>query len=134
MNSERKALIRYRYQKARETLQVAEELRAQNHLSHAVNRYYYAVFYAIQSLLAAISAESRKHSGVIACFNREFVKTGIFDKKYARIVQHLFEERSDADYEDFKVFQKAEVEDLSEEVKAFLPAVEKYLAAEGWMD
>ena len=91
MNSERADLIRYRYEKARDAFDTAEELFAKNRFNHAVNRYYYAVFYAIQALLATIKSETRKHSGAIALFNKHFVKTGMFDRKFAKMVQHLFE-------------------------------------------
>ncbi len=47
---------------------------------------------------------------------------------------NLFDERSDADYEDFKVFQKQEVEDLRGDVSDFLQAVGAYLAEKQWID
>ncbi len=134
MNHQRGDLVKYRYEKAQETFKAAEKLLAENLFHHAVNRYYYTVFYAIQALLATIKSESRKHSGTIAIFNKEFVKTGLFDKKYSRIVKHLFDERSDADYQDFKVFQKSEVEDLRLDVADFLKAVGEYLLQEEWLD
>ncbi len=134
MNITRYTLVKYRYEKAQDTFDAAEALFAENRLRHAVNRYYYAVFYAIQALLATIELESRRHSGTIALFNKHFVKTGIFGKKYAKIVMNLFDERSDADYEDFKVFQGQEVEDLREDVASFLKAVGKYLSKEQWVD
>lgn len=128
MNYEEKELVKYRYEKAQDTFDTAEELFFGNRFNHAVNRYYYAVFYAIQALLATTGFETKKHSGAIAGFNKHFVKTGIFDKKYTRFVMHLFEERGDADYKDFKVFQRPEVEDLRMDVADFLQAVGKYLA------
>jgi len=45
----------------------------------AVNRAYYAIFYAANALLATKGLERSKHSGVIAAFRQHFVKTGIVD-------------------------------------------------------
>jgi len=134
LNPERKALVKYRYEKSQNTFNVAETLFNADQYSHAVNRYYYAVFYAIRALLATVELESRKHSGTIALFNKRFVKTGLFAKKYSEVVRYCFEERSDADYEDFRVFEKQEVEDLSADVASFLQAVGEYLAKTQWID
>ena len=66
-------------------------------------------------------------AGVIAYFQREYIKTGIFDKKYSKYVQSAFQIRNSCDYDDFFIasrqdaeeqYQKAE--ELYEEVKAFL--------------
>jgi len=64
---------------------------------------------------------------IIAYFQREYIKTGIFDKKYSKYVQSVFQIRNSCDYDDFFIasrqdaeeqYQKAE--ELYEEVKAFL--------------
>jgi len=132
LSFEKKDLVRYRYEKAQDTLEAAELLFKENKLSHAVNRYYYAVFYCIQALLVTIDLSSQKHSGVIGFFNRHFVKSGIFDKKYAKIAVHIFEERNDADYEDFRTFSIQEIKDLGEDAADFLQTVGKFLYKEGW--
>ena len=134
MNYEGKILAKYRYEKAIDTFNAAEALFSENRFNHAVNRYYYTVFHAIQALLATIGSKTKKHSGAIAEFNRHFVKTGIFDKNYAKMVKHLFEERGEADYRDFKVFQKQEVEELRADVTGFLQAVRDYLSREHWLE
>ncbi|MFQ5646562.1 MAG: HEPN domain-containing protein [bacterium] len=126
-------MVKYRYEKAQDTLDAAKALFTENRFNHAVNRYYYAAFYAIQSLLATLELESRKHSGSISLFNKHFVKSGIFDKKYARISMNLFDERNDADYQDFKVFSKQEVDNLRSGVNDFLQAVGNYLSEKEWL-
>ena len=73
------------------------------------------------------SAKLLLDAGVIAYFQREYIKTGIFDKKYSKYVQSAFQIRNSCDYDDFFIasrqdaeeqYQKAE--ELYEEVKAFL--------------
>lgn len=51
MNSEKKELIKYRLMRAREALDDAKILLDNNRLFSSVNRIYYAMFYAVSSLL-----------------------------------------------------------------------------------
>ena len=45
----------------------------------AVNRFYYAAFYAARDLLATKELDSSKHSGVIALFHKHFLRTHLFE-------------------------------------------------------
>jgi len=103
IDEQTKYLSDYRLKKA-ETLLVQAELLLRNHqYDGCVNRSYYAIFNAIRSALALLRKDSRSHSGVISFFDRHFVKTGIFDKEYSKIVHAAFDCRQDNDYEDFYV-------------------------------
>ncbi len=44
----------------------------------SVNRSYYAMFYAANALLATKGISRSKHSGVIAAFREQFIKSGIW--------------------------------------------------------
>ncbi len=77
MNEEFLALARFRVNRAKETLSETSLLLDAGHLNGAVNRLYYAAFYAARAILATKGLDSSKHSGVISLFNREFVKEGI---------------------------------------------------------
>jgi uncharacterized protein (UPF0332 family) len=65
VNESVKELINYRLNKARETLEDAEILFGHNKLFSAVNRIYYAAFYAVNALLLTRNFSSAKHSGVM---------------------------------------------------------------------
>jgi uncharacterized protein (UPF0332 family) len=67
-------LIRYRREKAVETLKDAQILFESERLSSAVNRIYYAIFYEVSALLMTKDLSSAKHSGIRALFNEYFVK------------------------------------------------------------
>ena len=62
-------------EQAHETLREAEILLNESALRGAVNRAYYAMFYALLALLATKRLGTSKHSGALALFDREFVKT-----------------------------------------------------------
>ena len=76
MNARGEELIRYRLSRAEETLEEARLLAENKNGNAAVNRLYYACFYAVLALLIRDGRYSSKHSGVRALFNIHFVKNG----------------------------------------------------------
>lgn len=69
-------LSRYRMEKAREDLLSAKLLFDNSWINQSINRSYYAIFHAVRSLLAYNIFDSKKHSGIIAFFNQNYIKTG----------------------------------------------------------
>jgi uncharacterized protein len=65
----------------------------------AVNRAYYAIFYAANALLASKGLERSKHSGVIAGFRQHFVKTGLIEPEFSRFFGAAMDERHAGDYD-----------------------------------
>ena len=70
-------------------------------LDGAVNRFYYAAFYAARALLATRELDSGRHSGVISLFQRNFVASGFVDRETAKALPRAFEKRQKGDYGDF---------------------------------
>lgn len=83
---------------AEETLQAAEILFKEEYLRDAVNRAYYAVFYVAEALLNEKNLRFKKHGSVHGSFSRHFVKTGIFDAKYHKLLTMSFSQRLLGDY------------------------------------
>ena len=77
-------LLFYRIEQAHETLREAEILLNESALRGAINRAYYAMFYALLALLATKQLGTSKHSGALALFDREFVKAGVFPRELSR--------------------------------------------------
>jgi hypothetical protein len=71
--------------------------------------------------------DSSKHSGVIAYINREYVKTGIFDKRLSKILDTTFRLREKADYDDFVVISFDAAKEQLEKAKEVINMVEPYL-------
>lgn len=67
----------YRMSRAKQSLQVAEEVLEKNFEEDAINRIYYAVYYAISALLFTKKMFPKTHVGMKAIFNKEFVKNGL---------------------------------------------------------
>jgi uncharacterized protein (UPF0332 family) len=78
MNSEqRRILIDYRMERAKESAEAAQLLYENKMLTSAMNRIYYSLFYAVQALLVLKNVSFSKHGQVKGCFNKEFIKTGL---------------------------------------------------------
>ncbi len=94
-----------------------------------VNRAYYAMFYAANAILATKGLERSKHSGVIATFREQFVKTGIIELKMSRVYGEALDERHTADYELEPLDYETASRNLSHAVE-FINKIEQYLRSE----
>ena len=84
MTRSRMALAAYRLARAREAFRAGLTLVEAGSYLGAINRFYYAAFYAAKALLVTKGIDSSKHSGVIALFQQHFVKTGLLDSPLPR--------------------------------------------------
>ena len=70
---------------------------------------------------------SSKHSGVLAYFNKHFVKGGLFPDTMGRSLNKAFELRQRGDYREYFELNKDQVEPLLDEAAQFVADVRKYL-------
>ena len=78
-------------------------------------------------MLALDGKDYKKHSGVISNFQKDYIKTGIFDKVMSNIIKSAFDMRTESDYEDFYVICKSDVENQVKEAELFITNIEEYL-------
>lgn len=100
-DEDRKSLILYRLQRADETITEAEYNARGGYYNTAVNRLYYAAYYATIAVMLSRGLDATTHTGVKAMLSLHFIKAGIISPKYGRIFMSLFENRQSGDYEDF---------------------------------
>lgn len=127
MPDSRKDLITYRLNSARERILSSELLLNAGSYKDSINRSYYAMFTATRAILAKDGEDFARHSGVISYFQREYIKTGAFDKKYSAYLSQAFQIRNNADYNDFFIASKSDAELQLLRAKEFCAAVESYL-------
>ncbi len=108
MKPEVAELVRYRLARARESFAEAELLLANDHVRTAVNRLYYACFYAVSALLLTEGHSSSKHSGVRALFDQHWIVPGRLPRDIGRFYRQLFDARQKGDYADLVTFDRAE--------------------------
>ena len=119
----RSVVLRYWFEKAEESMASARREFEAGSLSFAMNRLYYAAFYAVSALLMANELSFKKHSGVRAAFHQQFIKTGLLERKWGRLYDQLFEDRQEGDYVVFISFESAYVEIQLNECAHFIEHV-----------
>ena len=85
-NNDIKVLAQYRIEQAKENLEEAEALFAINKFKGANNRAYYSIFHAIKAILALEQTDFKKHSSVIAYFNKEYISKNVFSRELGKRV------------------------------------------------
>lgn len=120
----RQAIIAYRLDNAHRTL---DEIPI--HIEHslwntAMNRLYYACFYAVTALLISRGIEAQTHAGVRQMLGLHFVRTGKLPIKMSKFYTDLFENRQTGDYEDFIYIDQDIIEELYPDAIAFVEAIE----------
>jgi uncharacterized protein (UPF0332 family) len=124
-------LTAYRLEQARDALAEGRLLHEAGHFRGAVNRAYYAMFYAAQALLVRDGHQASKHAGMISLFDREFVKKGLFDQRFSKWLHALFDLRQDADYGDMSKTSSEQSREAVDRAMAFVAEVASFLSSRG---
>ena len=125
LEKDKSALIKYRIDRANETIIEAKEALELDHLILAVNRIYYACFYSVEALMLTRDFSTKNHGVLKGEFNKVYVHSGIIDKKYFEILNNAFKNRQTGDYGDFVKFNKDKVESSLSEAKEFVTEINK---------
>lgn len=128
MPDNRKELMKYRLEMAEERLHSSKVLLEAGSYKDSIGRSYYAMFTAVRALLALEGQDFSKHAGVIAYFQKEFVKTGKVDRKYSKYISQAFQIRNNTDYADFFIVSAQDAKEQYEKAKEFLKVIVKYLS------
>jgi len=121
-------LSRYRLDRAKDDLQSARILIENNKIPQSINRSYYAIFHATRALCTLDKFDSKKHSGIISHFNKNYIKTGIIDKEYSKILMAAQDYRNDSDYDDYFTVTEKEALEQIENAEKFINRIEKYIS------
>jgi len=119
---------------AQQMLQVADHNLADGFYASAINRAYYAIFYAANALLATKGLSRSKHSAVIATFRQHFVKPGQIEDEYSHIYGRVMDDQHKADYDIVESTVDPDRAQTDQEgAQRFVKRVERYLKQEGWL-
>ena len=118
---------------AKEVLEVAQLNLDNDFYASAVNRAYYAIFYAASALLVTKRLSQSKHSGVINAFRQHFVKTGLIAPEYSDLYGRIMGNRHASDYElESSITKEIARADLTDAIK-FVAEITQWLNKEGWI-
>ena len=119
--------MKYRLDNVKEKLESAKLLLDAGKYRDSIGRSYYAIFTAVRAVLANDKVDFSKHSGVIAYFQKEYIKTGIFDVKYSKYLQNAFQIRNSCDYDDFFIASQQDAEEQYNRAAEFYEGIQNYL-------
>ena len=135
MNPEHvRVLVARRMQQATEALEDGRYLLAAGRGARtAVNRAYYAAFYAVLAMLQALGKTPRKHRGVLALFDTECVRTGRLPKELSAALHQLFDARQEDDYRRLDPVLPEEAIELIAVAEQFVQAIRDHLLDTGYL-
>jgi uncharacterized protein (UPF0332 family) len=119
--------------RANDGLKQAEDNLKLGYYDVATSRAYYAMFYATSALLVTQGISRSKHSGVHAAFGQYFVKPGLIEPEYGRMLVNAFNVRLDSDYEVKPTLSLELAEDILRDAGQFVARATTYLREEGYV-
>ncbi len=120
-------LSSYRLNMSEEKLRSARILLDAGQYKDSIGRSYYAIFSALRAVLAKDKVDFSKHAGVISYFQKEYLKTELFNKKYSKYISSAFQIRNNCDYDDFFIVSKEEAIEQYEHAYELYEAVKNFL-------
>lgn len=123
MTKSKKDLVKYRLQRAFETYEDALLLAGSKKWNSAMNRLYYASFYAVSALVLLENQTAYSHNGVKIFFSEKFIKTGRLELSDGKLFSQLFTWRQKGDYDDLFDFDEKTVSPYLEPVKNFIEKI-----------
>lgn len=120
-------LVQYRIDIAKEKLKSAKILLDAGQYKDSIGRSYYALFSAVRAVLAKDQVDFSKHAGVIAYFQKNYIKTERFERKYSKYLTSAFQIRNSCDYDDFYIVSKFNAEEQHWKVKEMIDVIIDYL-------
>ena len=120
-------IIRLKIAKAERTLSEAEKMVEFNFASAAMNRLYYACFYAATALLFSKDIFTKTHSGVKQMLGLHFISPGLLSISLGQFYGDIFRSRQGSDYDDLADADLETVKEFSIVSKEFVNAARKIL-------
>ena len=131
MEDKVKDLCLYRYRDALETLEAARLCYAHEHYKDAVNRSYYAAFYAVKAVLALEIVDFKRHKEAVAYFNHRYVASDIFPREVGRSLGRLKRKRETSDYDAFYIASREETREQIQAAEMIVESIGTYLGEKG---
>lgn len=128
-DKERKELIGYRLEEAKETVIDVQLLIDNNRLRAAVNRIYYGMFYSLLALGLAYQFETSKHQQLLGWFNKNFIHEGLIDSRFGKMTNKASNRRTQGDYESYIEFDREIILEMFEEMKEFITEITRFLSS-----
>lgn len=113
---------------AREKLTSASILLREGQFKDAISRAYYAMYYAATALLIQKGEAPKTHKGVLVLLHQYFIKEGVMDTSFAKMLEVVKQQREDADYEPELVVDREDAEGAHKKAEDFVSECERLLS------
>ena len=123
-DQDRIEIVRYRIENARRTLREVQSHIENGFYNTAVNRMYYACYYAASALLVANKITTKSHNGVKQMFSLHFIKSGKVPSSFSGLYNTLFQKRTTGDYDDLFDQDLSTCEELFPQTEEFVATIE----------
>ena len=100
-SEDKNALIKYRMERAYDALQESRLVADGKFYNAAINRLYYACYYAAVALLLTNDIPTQTHNGVKTMLGLHFISKGLLPVSAGKTFSVLFNQRHSGDYDDF---------------------------------
>ena len=124
---DRKELVKFRLEKANETLSEIPVFMENKFYRTAANRLYYACYYAATALLISDGYETHTHNGVKTLLGFHYIKNNRLEKAFGKMYDHLFNLRQTGDYSDWEIIEEEDINLLLQPAENFIKIIEKLI-------
>lgn len=114
-------------EKAKQLLSFIPEHISIGDYATAINRSYYVAFHSLKALEALTGYDSKKHSGTLSYFRKEYIKTQILPESLSDDIEELKTLREDSDYNITIQFNLQIANESYNKAKIFVGEIEKYI-------
>ncbi|MFT4092602.1 MAG: HEPN domain-containing protein [Niabella sp.] len=128
--SDLEQLIKVKIGRANKNLEVGKLLIDNGYCEEAINRLYYACFYAVQAVLLKKNIKPVTHKGVQQMFGFHYVKTKEITEEHGNFFSRIFQLRQIGDYADFSEFNEEIVRAFFKDAGIFIQVIEKIIEQE----
>ena len=91
-------LIKLQTEKAERFLAEGDDMVHQQRWDMAANRFYYACYHMVHAVFITHGIVAKSHDGTLTELGKNFILTGLLDKKYGRFYARMIQLRIKADY------------------------------------
>ena len=119
--------IHLELERGKRSLDAAKLLFEKGLYEDSVSRSYYAMFHAARALLLTKDIRPTSHAGVVSLFGLHFVKDGLIERDYARMISQGLDLREDGDYGIYTDVTKARASEILSDAQKFFVKIKEVL-------
>lgn len=123
----RAALVAYRMERSYSSMKEAGLMAQGGFYNAAVNRLYYACYYAALALMLQNNISAQTHSGVKTMLGLYFISKGKLSMSAGKTFTTLFEKRHSGDYDDFVYCDQEMIDEYYPKAEAFIDEVKELI-------